>query len=184
MLLAYFLTDYKPFLVVFGLLVVFIFLVTVPRWRRHFQSRFEFASQFIKMLETKTEILGDGIVKLSRHEFPKEIYWVDFMIDKSSLRIVVSFHSANGSEPSARELNEIGRTISEAVSVDPKVISELRKTGDEARDNIKLSIDLLQKWFADTWTMKADNDFKLKATFSEPEKIERYNLKSHVWEVF
>lgn len=135
------------------------------------------------MLENKTEILGDALVKLSGREFPKEIYWVDFKIDKSSLKIAVSFHSANGSESSDSELNEIGRIISEVVSVDPKVISELRKTGDEARDNIELSNDLLQRWLADTWTMKVGNDFKLKATFSEAEKIERYNLKSHLWEV-
>lgn len=182
MLILYFLTDYEYFLILFGFFAAFILLFTVPRWKRHLKSRFDFASKFIKILEAKTDVLSDALVKLSRHEFPKELYWVDFKIDTSSFRINPSFNSVNGSESTFKELNEIGRTIRELISVDPIIISELRRTGEDTRENLDLSIDLVQRWFSETWTMTVGQDIRLKATFSVTEKAECYNLKSRMWE--
>lgn len=182
MLVLYFLTDFVYFLVLFGLFIAFVTMVTVPRWRRHIKSKFDFASKFIKILETKTEELGDALVKLSRYEFPNELYWIDFKIDTSSFTINSSFHSVSGSESKLDELKEIGRTIREIISVDPIIISELKRTGEHSRDKLNLSVDLVQKWFTDSWVITAGQGFSLKATFSVTDKIEYYNLKICKWE--
>ena len=179
-LIAYIVTQFNIFLILFLLVILLLYLTTFRIWRDHLNKRFGEANRFIKILESKTEHLIKSFQELFRTQLPKDLYWIDFKIDPSSFEIKTIAHSTEPS--STTEISTVATSLKDLLKVDKSTITEYKKVGWEADDNIELSLELIQRWFTEIWIQECSDEFKIRATFSVKDRDGHFNFKSRKWE--
>ena len=179
-LIAYIVTQYIVLLIIFLVVVLLLYLITFRIWRKYLNKRYVGAYTFIKILESKTEHLIDTFQELIRTQLPEDLYWIDFKIDPSSFEIETKTHSTVTN--STTLLTNIATVLSNLLKVDKSTITEYKKVGWEADDNIELSLELIQRWFTEIWTNEVSDEFKIKASFSVKNRDGHFDLESKKWE--
>ena len=180
-LLGYAFTGELFLLILFGAVILLIATVTVPRWRKHLNARFDYALRFTKVLEMKTEDLSNSLRILFLHQFPKDLYWIDFKIDPSTFKIDIETYYAE-QDTSLDSIDDVRNSIKDMLAINESIITGLRKEGWGAVENIELSLELIQKWFSETWDHTVSSEFKIRATFSVKNRIGYFNMRSKKWE--
>ncbi len=179
-LAAYLVTGFIIILFFFLFVVLFLYITTFRIWRDHLNKRFGEANRFIEILESKTGSLHIILQDLFRTELPRNLYWIDLNIDPASFEIKTIAHST---QPySSVDIETVKTSLIDLLKIDKFIITEYKKVGWEADDNIELSLELVQRWIAEIWLQEVPDEFKIRATFSVKDRFGHYDLKSKKWE--
>ena len=168
-------------LTVFGSIFLLILTVTIPRWRKYFKARFDYASKFAEVLIKKTNELSHSLKTLSKKTLPRELYWIDFMIDPSTFRLEIDTHSTNH-EMHSNDVENFRNEIKDLLRTEESIITGLEKKGWGQEDKIELSLELIQKWLTYTWNLNLSQEIKSRVTISIKDRNGYFNMKSNRWE--